>query len=126
MIISSRTPEGDAYQCPVCGATALLESSLAGDVPCPSCGQLLWWLRNRLNPQIDFGTLLSVIGKEKQPREPWQTADELGIDSLDVVEMVMEIEDNFGVTLSDEDLADCRTVEDIIRLIQLRRKDEAA
>lgn len=43
-MISSRTPEGDAGRCPVCGHDCRLEPSWpARDAPCPSCGHLLWF-----------------------------------------------------------------------------------
>lgn len=41
---SSRTPEGEANRCPVCGAEVCLEPSRpAGDAPCPHCGCLMWF-----------------------------------------------------------------------------------
>ena len=36
--------------------------------------------------------------------------DDLGADSLDVVELIMELEDEFGITISDEDAAQLYTV----------------
>ncbi len=36
--------------------------------------------------------------------------DDLGADSLDVVELIMSLEDEFGVTISDEDAAELYTV----------------
>ena len=35
--------------------------------------------------------------------------DDLGADSLDVVELIMSLEDEFGVTISDEDAAQLYT-----------------
>ncbi len=44
MTISSRTPEGDPNQCPICGHRLRLELSIdTRDAPCPSCGHLLWF-----------------------------------------------------------------------------------
>jgi anti-sigma B factor antagonist len=44
MVISSRTPEGQPNQCPVCGSLLNIEpSDPAGDAPCPRCGHLLWF-----------------------------------------------------------------------------------
>ncbi len=44
--------------------------------------------------------------------------EDLGADSLDVVELVMTFEDEFGVALPDEDVAKMKTVGDIITYIK--------
>ncbi len=44
--------------------------------------------------------------------------DDLKADSLDVVELVMEFEDEFGVTIPDEDYEKIKTVGDAIKYIQ--------
>lgn len=44
--------------------------------------------------------------------------DDLGADSLDVVEMLMAIEENFNVTVPDEDIPNLKTVKDIISYIE--------
>lgn len=41
-------------------------------------------------------------------------ADDLGADSLDAVELNMALEDNLGVAISDEELANMKTVGDIV------------
>ena len=43
--------------------------------------------------------------------------DDLGADSLDVVEMLMVLEDEFNVTVTDEESLKLKTVEDIVKLI---------
>ena len=40
--------------------------------------------------------------------------DDLGADSLDVVEMIMALEDEYGVTVSDEEAVNLNTVRKII------------
>ena len=40
--------------------------------------------------------------------------DDLGADSLDLVELIMEMEENFGLQIADEDLEKIRTVQDVI------------
>ena len=40
--------------------------------------------------------------------------DDLGADSLDVVELIMELEDEFGITISDEAAAELYTVQRIV------------
>ncbi len=46
--------------------------------------------------------------------------DDLGADSLDIVELIMAMEDNFGMDISDDDLAKIRTVQDIVGYIKER------
>ncbi|MEQ8785589.1 MAG: acyl carrier protein [Pirellulaceae bacterium] len=52
--------------------------------------------------------------------------EDLGADSLDVVELVMELEEEFDIRIPPEDAEQIRTVEDAIRSIQriLRERGE--
>ena len=43
---------------------------------------------------------------------------DLGGDSLDVVELVMALEDEFGITISDEHVAQITTVQDAILYVE--------
>ncbi|RJE86714.1 acyl carrier protein [Paenibacillus sp. 1011MAR3C5] len=44
--------------------------------------------------------------------------DDLGADSLDVVELVMELEDEFDMEISDEDAEKITTVGEVVTYIQ--------
>ncbi|CAI6024805.1 MULTISPECIES: acyl carrier protein [Cohnella] len=44
--------------------------------------------------------------------------DDLGADSLDVVELVMELEDEFDLEISDEDAEKITTVGEVVNYIQ--------
>ena len=44
--------------------------------------------------------------------------DDIGADSLDVVELIMELEDEFGVTISDEAAAELYTVGRIVEYLE--------
>lgn len=44
--------------------------------------------------------------------------DDIGADSLDVVELIMSLEDNYGISISDEDAAELYTVRRIIEYLE--------
>ena len=44
--------------------------------------------------------------------------EDLGADSLDIVEMLMTLEDEFNVTVSDDEAIKLKTVEDIVKIIE--------
>ena len=43
--------------------------------------------------------------------------DDLGADSLDVVELIMGLEDEFGIEISDEEAENLRTVGDAVKFV---------
>ncbi len=48
--------------------------------------------------------------------------EDLGADSLDMVEMLMLVEEEFGLSIPDEDAMNLKTVGDIISYIEANRK----
>ncbi len=49
--------------------------------------------------------------------------DDLGADSLDTVELVMALEEEFGIEIPDEDAEKIATVQDAVAYIQGHKKD---
>jgi acyl carrier protein len=61
------------------------------------------------------------LGVEKESLVPEANLlDDLGADSLDVVELVMAIEEEFGIEVPDEDAENIRTLGDITSYIEAR------
>ncbi len=48
--------------------------------------------------------------------------DDLGADSLDIVELVMAMEDEFGIEIPDEEAEKIKTVKDVIEYIKAHTK----
>lgn len=48
--------------------------------------------------------------------------EDLGADSLDMIEMLMALEENFGISVPDEKAADLKTVADIAAFIDESKK----
>lgn len=48
-------------------------------------------------------------------------AEELGADSLDVVEILMSLEDEFGVSIPDEAIPQIKTIKDIVEFIDTHK-----
>ena len=113
--ISSRTPEGEPNRCPLCGADFDLEPSQpSGDAPCPGCGQLLWWFQRRFHLDDLRNELLHRL------------IDDLAGESLDVVELVMELEEEFDLDIPDEEAEKIKTVAQAIAYIQRKRREREA
>ncbi len=76
-----------------------------------------------------FQTLKEIIMEKLNVEEDQITTDarfqeDLGADSLDVVELVMAIEEAFDIEIPDEDAEKIRTVEDALNYILNKRAPE--
>ena len=60
--------------------------------------------------------------EESEVTETANFTNDLGADSLDVVEMLMTLEDEFNVTVTDEESVNLKTVGDIVKLIDSKTK----
>lgn len=58
---------------------------------------------------------LSINSREIAPDA--RLIDDLGADSLDSMEIVMQLEEKFGVSIDDGELEQCRTVKDLCELV---------
>ncbi len=60
--------------------------------------------------------------KEDKVKPESKIVEDLGADSLDVVEMLMTLEDEFNVTVSDDEAVNLKTVQQIVDLIDAKSK----
>ena len=121
MTISSRTPEGLPFRCPVCAFEFRLEASSGSrDVTCPRCGHLVW--------------LLDILSRYIASREmhggeatdnPARLLEE-DLDSLELVEFIMWLEDenDFDIKINEADYGQIRSISDVLRLIEDQLPDK--
>ena len=68
-----------------------------------------------------FATFVEVLTEEfgvpEDDIKPDATFEALGLDSLDVVELTLVLEEKTGVKLEDEELEDVRTVQDAVNKV---------
>lgn len=58
--------------------------------------------------------------EEEQVNENSEVIDDLGADSLDIVDLVMTLEEEFDTEIPDEDIENLKTVGDIVKYIEDR------
>ncbi|MBS3939640.1 MAG: acyl carrier protein [Actinobacteria bacterium] len=69
--------------------------------------------------------LVDTFGVPADDIAPDATFEALGLDSLDVVELTLVLEEETGVKLEDEELEDVRTVQDAINKISEKQSAAA-
>jgi acyl carrier protein len=137
MTISSRTPEGVPNHCPVCRSDICLEPSPpAGDAPCPNCGTLLWFTTTPRGRMYCDSTamaqarqrLLELLRAHLGVETDLDTSasfKDIGADSLDVVKLVMELEEEFGFTIPDDEAKRFKTIEDVLNYFAMHQAPTA-
>ena len=73
-----------------------------------------------------FETIRAMIAEQLEIEEDEITMDsalieDLGADSLDVVDLVMSIEDEFEIEVPDEAIENMRTIGDAVRFIEANK-----
>ncbi|HOJ28679.1 MAG: acyl carrier protein [Spirochaetes bacterium] len=74
---------------------------------------------------VDFEKIKKIIVDQLGVDESEVTlqasfVDDLGADSLDTVELVMALEEEFGIEIPDEDAEKLLTVEDVVKYIEAK------
>ncbi|RJR38650.1 MAG: acyl carrier protein [Deltaproteobacteria bacterium] len=73
------------------------------------------------NEEKVIDIIVDKLGVERSEVTPEAVfVDDLGADSLDLVELIMAMEEEFGFEIADEEAEKLRTVQDVISFIQAR------
>jgi acyl carrier protein len=77
----------------------------------------------RLTDQEIFGKVKGIVVEqlgveESQVTEEATFINDLGADSLDIVELIMAFEEEFGLDIPDEDAEKISTVKDVVEYIK--------
>src|SRR4051794_22385342 len=106
----------DEDRCSIWGKLDILEPPAVGDEPlCATCGQLLRRIRDRLSADLGINPNSLKLGDELTRN---------GVDSLDFVELIMELEEDLRIQIPDGEAEHCVTLRDLIRLIRIYRDGE--
>ena len=66
------------------------------------------------------------LGVEEEEIQMSSTfVDDIGADSLDIVELIMAFEEEFNIEIPDEKAEKIKTVEDVVKYIEDAKGDEA-
>ena len=124
MVVSSRTPEGMPSNCPRCGAKNNVEfSEPCDDAPCPNCGHLLWasaQLVQSLTKRFE-----DVLNTSPGAITANTRFTVFGSDSLDLVELVMELEEEFEIEIPNGVAERIQTIGDAVRFIENYRRGKS-
>lgn len=73
--------------------------------------------RVEIEARVKLAIESSMGFKEGQVENSDELVDGLGVDSLDMVELIMAMEEEFGMEIPDEDGEKIKTVQDIINYV---------
>ena len=98
-------------RCPLCNAPLNVDAHVSAACRCPICG-------------FDLSRFAASLGLPVRSLSPdTRFVEDLGADSLDTVELVMELEEEFGINIPDDEAENIKTVGDALRLIEKYRDD---
>ncbi len=133
MTETTPAPERAAGQCPLCrAAVALQPTEDYGNAPCPACGKSLWyckqpggiWFHDAAKAAQLRERVIPFVAKQlgadaTRITDATSFVEDLAADSLDIVEMVMSLEEEFGVKIPDEEAEKIRTVGQLLNWLLL-------
>lgn len=79
--------------------------------------QIVTELKELVKPHLEYQDDSVIDGMTAETN----LLDELGLDSVDLVEIIMDIEETFEISIKDEDIQQVKTVKDLVHLIQSQK-----
>lgn len=79
-----------------------------------------------MSEQKTIDRVIKIISEQleldpnKELTESTSVVDDLGADSLEVIELIMKMEEEFGVELPEEETTKLKTVGDIVKAIEAK------
>jgi acyl carrier protein len=121
---SSPSPEGILSHCPVCGTEVKREfGKPLEDARCTQCGHSL-----KRSAEM-FASIRQLLSESLNVPPDSITVhtrmDSLGADSLELIELVMDLEEEFGIPVSKKEADQFKSVGDILRFFAEERADGA-
>jgi acyl carrier protein len=127
MPLPTPTPSGVPNCCPFCGVLLADPPERSSHTACVSCGVRLWFTRSPSGTWFHDPVRVAPIRErvirvvcENLGVNPEKITDatsfteDIRADTLDLVEMVMELETEFGMTIADPDAERMITVGDVV------------
>ncbi|MCQ2179617.1 MAG: acyl carrier protein [Bacteroidales bacterium] len=83
-----------------------------------------------MNNETMFSEVRHILAKQLRKDVEMVTMEsrikeELGADSLDILQLLMKIEDDYGIVIPDEKLAGFKTVSDIVEFLDAQKAANA-
>jgi acyl carrier protein len=136
--IEPSQPSGDA-PCPNCGHLLWFNTTSAGirlydaKAIAPIRDKIIEVIHSAMGLGSKSGALVALAGKVESifptrgpfdPEPEDYSFDALGADSLDIVEMIMELEEKFDIQFSDEEAEQIKSMGDAIDLINRKLNEK--
>jgi len=72
-----------------------------------------------------YNQILTIVGEklsiDPASVKPAATLQELGADSLDMVEIIMKIEEQFSIEINDDEIEKCQNLQDVVEYVNSLR-----
>ncbi len=66
--------------------------------------------------------IVERFGVQENSISEIMTFEDLGADSLDIVELVMELENEFNIQFTDDQITQIHTIKDVVKFIEISKK----